>query len=130
MARVPRRGTGRELRRVRLVPEHPIRPALSPRLDIVAAAANGEIAAFCTISYDDATRSAVTVMVGTAAEHWRRGLGKAVMLEGMRRLAEMGCTHVFSTTTEEPAGTLYRWVHQAMKVTDTWIKEWAGGRGQ
>ena len=69
-------------------------------LDIVAATPNHEIAAFCTIFYDDCTRSAVTVVVGTAAEHWRHGLGKAVMIEGMHRLKEMGCTRVFSTAHE------------------------------
>jgi hypothetical protein len=35
------------------------------------------------------SRSAVPVLVGIAAEHWRRGLGKAVMLEGMRRLQRL-----------------------------------------
>ena len=43
--------------------------------------------------------SAVTVLVGTAAEHWQRGLGKAVMLEGMHRLKRLGCTRVFSSAT-------------------------------
>lgn len=65
----------------------------------------------------------MTVLVGTAAEHWRRGLGKAVMLEGLRRLVRLGCTRVFSTATEAPADALYRSVMQTMKVTDTWVKE-------
>jgi len=94
-------------------------------LDIVAATPENEIAAFCTIYYDDYTRSAVTVLVGVAAEHWRRGLGKAVVLEGMRRLNHLGCTRVFSTANEEPADALYRSVLKEMKVTDTWIKEWS-----
>ncbi len=91
-------------------------------LDIVAVAPNGSIASFCTIFYDDYTRSAVTVVVGTAAEHWRRGLGKAVITEGLRRLKEVGCTLVFSTAHEEPANFLYRSVMQEMKITDTWVK--------
>mgnify|MGYP001222949326 FL=1 len=91
-------------------------------LDVVAVAADGNIASFCTIFYDDYTRSAVTVLVGTAAEHWRRGLGKAVLTEGFRRLKEMGCTLVFSTAHEEPADFLYHSVMQEMKVTDTWLK--------
>ncbi len=91
-------------------------------LDIVAVASDGNIASFCTIYYDDYTRSAVTVMVGTAVEHWQRGLGKAVMTEGLRRLKEMGCTRVFSTAHEKPADFLYRSVLREMKVTDTWLK--------
>jgi mycothiol synthase len=91
-------------------------------LDVIAVASDGSIASFCTIYYDDYTRSAVTVLVGTAAEHWQRGLGKAVITEGLRRLKEMGCTIVFSTAHEEPADFLYRSVMQEMKVTDTWLK--------
>ncbi|MCA9936122.1 MAG: GNAT family N-acetyltransferase [Ardenticatenaceae bacterium] len=91
-------------------------------LDVVAAAPDGRIAAFCTSFYDDYTRSAVTVLVGTAFEYWRRGLAKAVMTEGLRRLREMGCTRVFSTAYEEPADFLYRSVLREMKVTDTWLK--------
>jgi len=94
-------------------------------LDIVAAAPDGSIAAFCTIYYDDYTRSAVTVLVGVAAEHWRRGLGKAVMTEGLKRLQQLGCTRVFSTAHEEPADALYRSMLKEMKVTDTWLKEWS-----
>lgn len=91
-------------------------------LDVVASAPDGSIAAFCTIFYDDYTRSAVTVLVGVAAEHWRRGLGKAVMTEGLRRLKALGCTRVFSTAHEEPADALYRSILKEMKVTDTWLK--------
>jgi mycothiol synthase len=92
-------------------------------LDIVAATLDGSIAAFCTLFYDDFSRSAVTVLVGTAFEHWRRGLGKAVITEGLRRVKEMGCTRVFSTAHEEPADYLYRSIMPEMKVTDTWLKE-------
>lgn len=59
-------------------------------LDIVAIAPSGEVAAFCTMWYDDATRSGIFAPVGTAPEHQRRGLGKAVMAEAVRRLADMG----------------------------------------
>ena len=92
-------------------------------LDVVAAAPDGSIAAFCTIFYDDYTRSAVTVVVGTAFEHLRRGLGKAVITEGLKRLKALGCMRVFSTAHEEPADLLYRSVMHEMKVTDTWVKE-------
>jgi GNAT superfamily N-acetyltransferase len=91
-------------------------------LDIVAIAPNNEIAAFCTIFYDDYSRSAVTVVVGTAAEYWRQGLGKAVMIEGMRRLKELGCTRVFSTAHDEPAEALYGSLMNEMRATDTWVK--------
>lgn len=90
-------------------------------LDVVAAD-NESIAAFCTIFYDDYTRSAVTVVVGVAAEHWRRGLGKAVMTEGFKRLKALGGTRVFSTAHEDPADALYRSMLKEIKLTETWLK--------
>jgi hypothetical protein len=60
--------------------------------------------------------------VGTAVEHWQRGLGKAVITEGLRRLKEMGCRYVFSTAHDKPADGLYRSLMQERKVTDTWVK--------
>jgi mycothiol synthase len=92
-------------------------------LDVVAVTSDGSIAAFCTIFYDEPTHSAVTVMVGTAFEHWRRGLGKAVLTEGLVRLKNMGCTRVFSTAHEEPADGLYRSVLVEMNVTHSWVRE-------
>jgi mycothiol synthase len=92
-------------------------------LDIVAATPQGEIAAFCTMFYDDFTRSAVCVLVGTAAEHWRRGLGKAVIFEGLRRLKKLGGTRVFATAYDPPADALYRSAMQTMQVSETWLKE-------
>lgn len=89
-------------------------------LDIVAAAADNSLASFCTIFYDDYTRSAVCVLVGTAAEHWRRGLGKAVILEGMRRLQKWGCRRVFATAYDPPAYALYRSVFQTAEISESW----------
>lgn len=91
-------------------------------LDVVAVVPDGSIAAFCTCFYDDYTRSAVTVVVGVAAEHWRRGLGKAVMTKAFKRLQSLGCTRVFSTAHEEPADALYRSMLKEMKLTETWLK--------
>jgi len=93
-------------------------------LDIVAAASDGSIAAFCTIFYDDFTRSAVFVLVGTAAEHWRRGLGKAVLTEGLRRLKEMGCTRAFANGYDPPADALYGSVLGTKETAETWLKEY------
>lgn len=96
-------------------------------LDIVAAAPSGEIVAFCTIFYDDYTRSAVCVIVGTMAAHQRRGLGKAVMFEGFRRLQKMGCLRVFATAYDLPADALYGSVMTDHVVSETWRKEFALG---
>lgn len=91
-------------------------------LDVVAVTLYGEIASFCTIYYDDYTRSAVCVLVGTAAEHWQRGLGKAVIFEGMKRLQRLGCTRVFATAYDPPANALYGAAMNEHQVAETWLK--------
>ena len=91
--------------------------------DIVASASNGDIAASCTIYYDDYTRIAVSLLVGTAAEHWRRGLGKAVLTEGMRRLQGMGCTRLLANGYDSPAHALYGSVLGTKEDSETRLKE-------
>ena len=91
LARVPSRRSRRGLLGTRLVRQNLQRAPLYRRdLDIVAIAPSGEVAAFCTMWYDDATRSGYFAPVGTAPEHQGRGLGRAVMAEAVRRLADMG----------------------------------------
>jgi mycothiol synthase len=91
-------------------------------LDIVAATNSGEIAAFCTIWFDDVTRSAVCVLVGTVPEHQRRGLGKAVMYEGLQRLKEIGGTRAFANAYDPPADALYGAVLGTRALSDRWFK--------
>ncbi|MEW5826210.1 MAG: GNAT family N-acetyltransferase [Candidatus Bipolaricaulota bacterium] len=59
-------------------------------LDIVAVSPAGDVTAFCTMWYDDATRSGYFAPVGTMPEHQNKGLGRAVMAEATRRLADRG----------------------------------------
>lgn len=93
-------------------------------LDIVAATPSGEIASFCTIWYDDVTRSAVCVLVGTVPEYQQRGLGKAVMHEGLRRLQRMGGTRVFANGYDPAANALYGSVLGTCDLSNPWEKRW------
>jgi GNAT superfamily N-acetyltransferase len=77
-------------------------------LDIVAVAPNGEHAAFCTIWYDDVTRTATVEPVGTHPDHWRRGLGRAVITENLRRAQRMGATLAYVGAYSERANALYQ----------------------
>jgi mycothiol synthase len=76
-------------------------------LDMVAIAPGGEIAAFCTLWYDDVTRTGYFEPVATVPEHQRRGLGKAVMAEAMRRIKRLGATLVTVGGYSPEANALY-----------------------
>jgi GNAT superfamily N-acetyltransferase len=90
-------------------------------LDLVAVAPDGELAAFCTVWFDDVTRSAALEPVGTAPEHQRRGLGKAVIAEGLRRALWLGALYVFVGSYSEPAHSLYAALGL---VTDIYSEMW------
>ncbi len=93
-------------------------------LDIVAVAPGGEIAAFCTIWYDDVTRTGYFEPVATVPEHQRRGLGKAVMTEGLRRLKRMGGTLGTVGGYSLAANALYGSVMgQDYEICEPWVKE-------
>ena len=76
-------------------------------LDIVAIAPDGSVASFCTIWFDDVTRTAYFEPVGTVPVHQQRGLGKAVMCEGLRRLKRMGAVMAFVGGYTQAANALY-----------------------
>lgn len=94
-------------------------------LDLVAIAPDGAIAAFCTIWLDDVTRSAYFEPVATVPAHQRRGLGKALMSEGLRRLQRMGATRAFVSGYSAAANALYRSVMGSEhELNEVWVKEW------
>ncbi len=93
-------------------------------LDIVAVAADGAVAAFCTLWYDDVTRTGYFEPVGTAPEHQRRGLGKAVMIKAMHRAKRLGATLVTVDGFSKAANALYTSVMGAdYTLAEPWEKE-------
>jgi mycothiol synthase len=94
-------------------------------LDLVAIAPEGDIAAFCTIWFDDVTRSAYFEPVATVPAHQRRGLGKAVMTEGLRRLQRMGAIAASVSGYSAAAHALYRSVMGSdHELYEPWVKQW------
>lgn len=95
-------------------------------LDIVAEASDGELAAFCTVWFDDITRTAVFEPVGTHPNHQKRGLGKAVMSEGLRRAQELGATLASVSSYTTGAHALYDSMgFTEFDLLEPWIKEWS-----
>lgn len=94
-------------------------------LDIIAVAQDGELAAFCTVWFDDVTRTAVFEPVGTHPDHHKRGLGKAVMSEGLRRAGQLGATLATVSSYSTGAHALYESMgFTEFDLLEPWIKEW------
>ncbi|HLO29897.1 MAG TPA: GNAT family N-acetyltransferase [Anaerolineales bacterium] len=94
-------------------------------LDIVAVAPDGELAAFCTVWFDGVTGTAVFEPVGTHPDHQKRGLGKAVMTEGLRRAQKLGATLATVSSYSPAAHALYESMgFTEFDLLEPWIKEW------
>ena len=71
------------------------------------------------------TRSAVCVLVGAHSDNQRRGLGKAVVTEGLRWLKRVGATRVLANGYDSQANALYASVvGPEHDVSQSWGKEW------
>jgi mycothiol synthase len=95
-------------------------------LDLVAIAPSGEVAAFTTIWYDEATFYGEFEPVGTVPEHQRRGLARGLMYEGMRRLQRSGATQCMVTGGSVHANGLYQAVmSSSYDLYQPWEKRWS-----
>lgn len=95
-------------------------------LDLVAVSAEGELAAFCTVWFDDVTRTAVFEPVGTHPSHQQRGLGKAVMSEGMRRAQRLGATLAAVSSYGTAAHALYHSMgFVEYDLLEPWVRMWS-----
>ena len=64
-------------------------PTYRPELDLVVVGPDGAFVAYCVVWYDKTNRIGMFGPVGTDRAYWRRGLGKALMSEGLMRLAAL-----------------------------------------
>ena len=66
------------------------KPVYRPDLDLVAVTPAGELAAYCILWWDRVTRVIEFEPVGTAERFRGQGIGKALILAGLRRGRELG----------------------------------------
>lgn len=83
-------------------------PSFRQHLDLVAIAPDNSFAAYTGIPYDAVNQRGQFEPVCTHPAHWQRGLGKALMQEGLRRLAQMEARDVVvETGSAVAANALY-----------------------
>jgi ribosomal protein S18 acetylase RimI-like enzyme len=93
-------------------------------LDLIAISPDGEFASFCTIWFDDVTRCGAFEPVGTAPEHQRRGLGKAVIYEGLRRLKDLDAEMAFVGSGSDQASACYTSIgFTKQDKSEMWVKD-------
>lgn len=80
-----------------------------PELDLVVEAPDGSFAAYSIAWFDPINRLGVFEPVGCHSAHRRRGLARAVLYEGMRRLKDLGAhtAYVVSLGDEGASARLY-----------------------
>ncbi|MCP4422942.1 MAG: GNAT family N-acetyltransferase, partial [Chloroflexi bacterium] len=90
--------------------------------DLAAVDGDGRVAAFCALWFDKKHRAGYFEPIGTVPAHRRRGLGKALMIEGMRRLQKIGAAAAFlGHSADNGAGAfLYESVGMAVFDQEYW----------
>jgi mycothiol synthase len=94
-------------------------------LDIVGTTPDGLIVAFCTVWYDDVTRTGYFEPVGRMPEHDVRGLMRGVLSLGLRRLRSLGADLAMVGGTSFGANVLYASLFglEAERY-DRWSRTW------
>jgi mycothiol synthase len=91
-------------------------PVYKRNLDIVAVHEDGQIGAFCIVWMDPINRVGLFEPVGTHPDFQRKGLGRAVMLEGLRRLQEGGMRQAIVSTYEDNQAAIQLYKSTGFKV--------------
>ncbi|MBN2550919.1 MAG: GNAT family N-acetyltransferase [Anaerolineales bacterium] len=96
-------------------------PVYRSENDLIITAPDGQGAAFCILWLDSTNQVGLFEPVGAHPAHQRKGLGKAVMLEGLRRMQTQGIKTAMVCVEQDnlPAQRLY--LSCGFKITDRLI---------
>lgn len=94
-------------------------PGYDPTLDVVVVAPDGRFAAFAMAWVDEETQSGEFEPVGTRHEMQRKGLGKAALHEGLRRMRARGMTYATVCTHTTDEGNMAFYPTAGFKIINT-----------
>ena len=116
----PSRGTLEDYRYLRAAPVY------RPDLDLVAVAPDGRFAAYAIVWYDPASHVGEFEPVGTHPEFRRQGAARAVMIEGLRRLRDLGARRALVTSSADNLASirLYESVGFGIAERESFYRAW------
>ena len=94
------------------------RPNIDLSLKIFVAAPNGDFVSHCGMWFDKNSKSALVEPVATEPAYRKMGLGKAAVLEGIKRCGELGATRAFVGSSQQ----FYYSIGFRPFATSTWWK--------
>ena len=92
-------------------------PSFHPDLDLVMVAPDGSFAAYVGVPYDATNRRGIFEPVCTHPNHQRKGLARALMLEGFHRLRALGAVDATVDTGDAVAANAF---YTAMGFTEAY----------
>lgn len=81
--------------------EEMLRPNVDLKLKIAVVAPDGNFVSYCGMWYDEAAGYAVIEPVATDPAYRKMGMGKAAVLEGIRRVGEMGAKIAYVGSSQQ-----------------------------
>jgi len=76
-------------------------PHLKPELCMLVVAPSGDYASYCGMWYDSATEYALVEPVATDPDYRKLGLGKAAVLEGIKRCGALGARQAYVGSSQQ-----------------------------
>ncbi len=83
-------------------------PMYRPDLDIVIEDKDGYLASSCIVWYDERLKIGMFEPVGTHPDHLRKGLGRVVLLEGLKRLKNLGARKAYVESYGDERYSFYK----------------------
>lgn len=98
-----------------------IRPNVDLNLKVAVVAPNGNFVSYCGMWYDPEAGYAVIEPVATDPEYRKMGMGKAAVLEGIKRVAALGAKKVLVGSSQQfyysigmrPYKTATKWIYKS-----------------
>ena len=94
------------------------RPNCNLDIKIAVAAPNGDFVSYCGMWHDAASKSALVEPVATDPAYRKMGLGRAAVLEGVRRCGKLGATRAYVGSSQQ----FYYNIGFRPYATSTWWK--------